>query len=51
MQRDCYKRITNSTDERQVYMPHEFLKKITDGFSNERLLGRGAFGVVYKVYV
>lgn len=49
MQRDCHTNRIDSTDKGQVYMPHEYLKKITDRFSNERLLGRGAFGVVYKV--
>jgi hypothetical protein len=27
----------------------QFLQEITDGFSMERILGEGAFGVVYKV--
>ena len=27
----------------------QFLEEITDGFSEERRLGEGAFGVVYKV--
>ena len=27
----------------------QFLREITDGFSEERILGEGAFGVVYKV--
>ena len=26
-----------------------FLREITDGFSENRILGEGAFGVVYKV--
>jgi len=26
----------------------QFLREITDGFSEERILGEGAFGVVYK---
>ena len=38
----------------QLYMELEdvsfqFLREITDGFSEERILGQGAFGVVYKV--
>jgi hypothetical protein len=31
------------------YLPFAFLEDITDGFSKERQLGRGGFGVVYKV--
>jgi hypothetical protein len=27
----------------------QFLQEITDGFSEKRILGEGAFGVVYKV--
>jgi len=30
------------------YLPFAFLEDITDGFSKERQLGRGGFGVVYK---
>jgi len=26
----------------------QFLREITDGFSENRILGEGAFGVVYK---
>ncbi|KAK3118215.1 hypothetical protein QOZ80_9BG0695800 [Eleusine coracana subsp. coracana] len=32
----------------QKHMPHKLLYEITDGFSEKRLLGRGAFGAVYK---
>ena len=28
---------------------YQILREITDGFSEERKLGQGAFGVVYKV--
>jgi len=27
----------------------QFLREITDGFSENRILGEGTFGVVYKV--
>ena len=30
-------------------MTLEYLKRITDNFSNKRLLGEGGFGKVYKV--
>lgn len=30
-------------------MPYTLLKQITDDFSDQRILGRGTFGVVYKV--
>ena len=30
-------------------IPFQFLREITDNFSEERKLGQGAFGVVYKV--
>ena len=30
-------------------IPFQILREITDGFSEERKLGQGAFGVVYKV--
>jgi len=29
--------------------PAQFLKEITDGFSDARKLGEGAFGTVYEV--
>lgn len=32
-------------------MPYKLLSEITDGFSDERIVGHGAFGVVYKVYM
>lgn len=28
----------------------EFLEQITDKFSEEHIIGRGGYGVVYKVY-
>ena len=31
------------------YYPYELLRRITDNFSEERLLGEGGFGRVYKV--
>ena len=30
-------------------IPFQILREITDGLSEERKLGQGAFGVVYKV--
>jgi len=30
-------------------LPFQFIREITDDFSEERVLGEGAFGVVYKV--
>lgn len=30
-------------------LSYKLLEDITDGFSEERMLGRGTFGVVYKV--
>lgn len=32
-----------------MYLPMEFLKTITCDFSKEQELGRGGYGVVYKV--
>lgn len=32
-------------------VPLDFLKAITNDFSKEQELGRGGFGVVYKVYL
>jgi hypothetical protein len=31
------------------HLPLQHLKDITNNFCNERILGRGGFGVVYKV--
>lgn len=33
----------------KMYMSHEFLKEITDDFSDKRIVGRGTFGTVYLV--
>ena len=33
-----------------IFLPVEFLKAITDNFSKERELGKGGYGVVYKVW-
>ena len=49
------KGLCTSTNQRQVTsmdaedIPFQILREITDGFSEERKLGQGAFGVVYKV--
>jgi len=32
-------------------IPASFLKQITDDFSPDRELGKGAFGTVYKVWL
>ena len=32
-------------------IPFQILREITDGFSEERKLGQGAFGVVYRVRI
>jgi hypothetical protein len=37
------------TSENPREFSFEFLQDITDNFSNERIIGRGAFGAVYKV--
>jgi hypothetical protein len=31
--------------------PLEFLKRITDDFSEKHIIGSGGYGVVYKVYM
>lgn len=33
-----------------MYLPIDFLKAITSDFSEEQELGRGGYGVVYKVW-
>ena len=35
---------------RKLELPLQYLKDITDNFSSDREIGRGGFGVVYKVY-
>jgi hypothetical protein len=42
------KKLQDPTAE-PISLPLEFLKVITCDFSTERELGRGAYGVVYKV--
>lgn len=36
-------------NEEPTKMEFKFLHKITDGFSTERIIGHGTFGVVYRV--
>jgi hypothetical protein len=38
-------------DHCAIPVPFDFLKTITSDFSKEQELGRGGFGVVYKVYL
>ena len=45
---DVLKRILVRSEEPKD-LPLEFLKKITDGFSEDRRIGVGGFGEVYKV--
>jgi len=43
--------ILQDPSEPPVSLPLEFLKAITDNFSSDHELGRGGFGVVYKVQI
>jgi hypothetical protein len=48
LEKKLEKRLQDPTAE-AMSLPLEFLKVITCDFSTERELGRGAYGVVYKV--
>ena len=43
--------ILQDPSEPPVSLPLEFLEAITDNFSSDHELGRGGFGVVYKVQI
>jgi hypothetical protein len=45
----CTERRDNMDDMEPINMSLGFLKTITENFSDQRILGRGTFGVVYKV--
>ena len=46
---DTLERILQDPNSMPRVMTLEYLKRITDNFSNKRLLGEGGFGKVYKV--
>jgi len=46
---DTLERILQDPNSMSRVMQLEYLKRITDNFSDERLLGEGGFGKVYKV--
>jgi len=46
---DMLERILQDPDSMPRVMQLEYLKRITDNFSDERLLGEGGFGKVYEV--
>lgn len=41
---------TDYNMSRKLELPLQYLKDITDNFSSDREIGRGGFGVVYKVH-
>jgi hypothetical protein len=42
-------RILQDPNSKPRAMQFEYLKRITDDFSDKRLLGEGGFGMVYKL--
>jgi len=46
---DKFDRMLQDSCATPVKLPFDFLKSITNDFSEERVLGRGGFGEVYKV--
>jgi hypothetical protein len=41
-------KLENTTETTKEFT-YQFLERITDDFSKERIVGRGGFGIVYKV--
>jgi hypothetical protein len=46
---DMMEHILQDPNSKPRPMQFEYLKRITDDFSDKRLLGKGGFGMVYKV--
>jgi hypothetical protein len=46
---DMMEHILQDPNSKPRPMQFEYLKRITDDFSDKRLLGEGGFGMVYKV--
>jgi coatomer subunit beta' len=49
LEKKLEKRLQDPKTEPLISLPLDFLEDITCGFSTERVLGEGAYGVVYKV--
>jgi len=50
LEKKLEKRLQDPKTEPLISLPLDFLEEITCGFSTDQELGRGACGVVYKVY-